>query len=78
MKVEKCSNCGYHLTFGEAMELLARKKGGPQESLEINAFLNVTNVKCPICGSVGHWSNEDEFVDLPMAQAKVEGNIEMT
>lgn len=65
MLVEKCSNCGYHLTFGEAVEILSRKKGSPHEALGINAFLNTTNVICPNCGLIGCWvSGEDEKITM--------------
>lgn len=60
MKGEQCSNCGYHLTFGEAAEIFGRVDGRTLEALGINKYLNMTNVKCPRCGSVECWKCEDE------------------
>lgn len=61
MKGEICSDCGYHLTFGEAAEILGRQKDENEKVLGINKFLNRTKVKCPNCGATGHWVSEDEM-----------------
>ncbi|WP_458413081.1 hypothetical protein ACNQFZ_20160 [Schinkia sp. CFF1] len=66
MKGQKCSNCGYYMSFGEAALYNIgaifgnKKKGGATAAIGINTASNITKVQCPKCGAVGRWIREDE------------------
>lgn len=67
MSGQKCGNCGYKMSSGEAIfsglgKLLGEivERIPKQNATGTNTLSNVTRLKCPRCGEVGRWIRDDE------------------
>lgn len=64
MKGQKCSNCGYYMTGGEALLNNAihifKKKKNIKNLLGTNTISHATSMPCPKCEAVNRWIKEDE------------------
>ena len=67
MSGQKCANCNYRMSSGEAIfsglgKLLGEivERIPKQNAAGTNTLSNVTRLKCPRCGEVGRWIRDDE------------------
>lgn len=58
---QRCSNCGYGMSFLESASANLDKKIDPRMmAVGINTLSNANNLKCPNCGEVSRWIKDDE------------------